>query len=293
MELIVISGVSGAGKSRAVAALEDMGFYCADNIPPGLIENFAAVLAKNPGNTARAAIVVDVRSREMFASLGDVLTELDEKEITYKILFLTADDRVLINRFNETRRSHPLASGGISLEQALKDERAMLEPVRMRADFSVDTTHLTNAQLKEQITGLFQKSMNEGLIVNCMSFGFKHGVPSDIDFVLDVRCLPNPFYIDELKHKTGLDNEVKEYVLSFGEAQGLIPKFIDLIDYLLPLYVREGRSRLVLGIGCTGGMHRSVVFAEILCSHIARAGYNAAVSHRDIEKNNKRTEGRA
>lgn len=285
MELIVVTGVSGAGKSRTVAALEDIGFFCVDNIPPRLIENFAEIAMANEKSLSKVAVVVDVRSKDMFLSLNDSLKQLKAKNINVKVLFLTADDKVLQNRFKETRRSHPLMGDDVdTLELALSEENRMLENIKQNSDYIIDTSFLSNSQLRETVTNMFKHKFSEGMLVNCMSFGFKYGPLGEADFLLDVRCLPNPYYIDELKEKNGLSEEVREYVLSFGETQGLISKFLDLIDYLLPLYLKEGKSQLVLAVGCTGGMHRSVVLAELLHNHITRLGYESILTHRDIEK---------
>lgn len=284
MELIIVTGMSGSGKTRAINALEDIGFFCVDNIPPKLIQKFAELCAQSTG-PVRVAIVVDARSKEMFGDLAEGLEELSQKGQPYKILFLDASDTVILHRYKETRRKHPLLSGEIeTVEEAIRVEREMLSIARSRADFVVDTTLLSNTQLRERIADIFLEEADQGLIVNCMSFGFKYGLPAEADLVFDVRCLPNPFYIPSLKTHTGLEEEVRSYVLGQPQARELVPKLLDLIDYLIPLYTAEGKSQLVIAMGCTGGMHRSVVFAQLLQEHLLEKGLHAAVLHRDIDR---------
>lgn len=284
MEFIIVTGVSGAGKSKAISFFEDIGFYCIDNIPPALIKNFAELCESNP-NLEKVAIVCDTRGGKFFSMLSKALDELDSINKKYKILFLDASLEVLVNRFKETRRKHPLidlCEG--SVEKAIESEKDMLKNVRERADYIIDTSRLSTSQLKERLVSLFSENPTDTIKAICMSFGFKYGPATEADLMFDVRCLPNPFYIDELRYKTGLDEEVKTYVLEKPTAMNLLKKLTDLIDFLVPLYLKEGKSSLVIAIGCTGGKHRSVTFAEEIHKHLLSAGYLSTVNHRDIEK---------
>ena len=284
MAFVIVTGVSGAGKTRAVNALEDIGFYCVDNMPPTLISKFAELCMSTQGKITDIAIVTDVRGGELFNSLFEGLEELKKQGCEYKILFIDADDAVIMRRFSETRRKHPLTDAGISIEEALAEERTILRPARERADYIIDTTNLSAAQLKQRIAVLFLGENKSGLVVNCESFGFKYGSPSESDLIFDVRCFPNPFYVDELKFLTGLDAPVRDYVFSSPMTQGFVTKLFDMIDYLLPLYSEEGKSQLTVCIGCTGGKHRSVAIAQALYQHLFEKGVRVAVNHRDIQK---------
>ena len=285
MEFLIVTGLSGAGKSRAVDALEDIGFYCVDNIPPKLIPTFYDLCAKAGNTFSRVAVVTDIRGGDMFSSLFETLDDLKNEDKHYRILFLDANDYVLINRFKETRRKHTLAENNLgSLEQAVKLEREILRPVREKADYIIDTSFLSPAQLKERISNLFLGDSSQALMVHCVSFGFKYGIPTEADLVFDVRCLPNPFYIEELKHLTGLDEPVYSYVMKWEQTKGVVQRLISLIDYMLPLYCDEGKSQLVIAIGCTGGKHRSVALAQLLYDHLLENGHRTSVNHRDIQK---------
>ena len=285
MEFLIATGLSGAGKSRAVDALEDIGFYCVDNIPPKLIPTFYDLCAKAGDTFSRVAVVTDIRGGDMFSSLFETLDDLKNEDKHYRILFLDANDYVLINRFKETRRKHPLAENNLgSLEQAVKLEREILRPVREKVDYIIDTSFLSPAQLKERISNLFLGDSSQALMVHCVSFGFKYGIPTEADLVFDVRCLPNPFYIEELKHLTGLDEPVYSYVMKWEQTKGVVQRLISLIDYMLPLYCDEGKSQLVIAIGCTGGKHRSVALAQLLYDHLLENGHRTSVNHRDIQK---------
>ncbi len=285
MEFVIVTGLSGAGKSRAVDALEDIGFYCVDNMPPKLLPKFAELCVQSRETLSRVALVVDARGGELFDDLAESLDELKQQGVEYTLLFLECDDQVLARRYKETRRKHPLAaSNGGSVVKAIEKERALLKPARSRTDYLIDTSHLSSAQLKERITTLFMGDTSKAMLIQCMSFGFKYGYPAEADLVMDVRCLPNPFYVDELKHKTGLDAAVREFVLEKKETAGFQERLYALIDYLIPLYINEGKSQLVIAIGCTGGKHRSVTLAEELAAHIAAQDHRVMVNHRDIEK---------
>ena len=285
MELLIVTGMSGAGKSRAVNALEDIGFYCVDNLPPRLIPKFAELCMQSQEPIPRVAIVVDIRGGKWFDRLPEILQELKDQCGDYKILFLECDSQVLKRRDKETRRQHPLlAETNGSLSEAIERERAMLHDLRRQTDYLIDTTHLSPAQLKESVVSLFLDNADAGMSITCMSFGFKYGYPEEADLVMDVRCFANPFYVDELRHKTGLDADVREYVLNDPHIAGFQQRLYDLIEYMLPLYRNEGKSQLVIAIGCTGGKHRSVTVAEGLFEHLREQGLRVNVRHRDIRK---------
>lgn len=287
MEFVIITGLSGAGKTIALHALEDIDFYCVDNLPVELIPVFYDLCIRSGDERMKKlAVVVDIRGGEIFDSLFSTMHGLKKEDKKYKLLFLDARDDVLATRYKETRRKHPLSGSFFgSLEDAVKTERQLLEKIKESADYLIDSTLLSPAQLKERITSLFLGNSFLGLSVTCMSFGFKYGFPSEADLVFDVRCLPNPYYIDELKKKTGLDKEVSDYVLNSDKTKGLIDRIFSLIDYTLPLYVEEGKSQLVVAIGCTGGKHRSVTIAQELYSHLNDMGKRVNIQHRDISKN--------
>lgn len=285
MEFLIVTGLSGAGKSRAVNALEDIGFFCADNIPPKIIPTFYELSQQAKGSLSRVAVVTDIRGGDMFSSLLKTLDNMISEKKDYKILFLDAKDYVLVNRFKETRRKHPLAENCLgSLEQAVKLERDVLRTVKERADYIIDTSYLSPAQLKERISSLFLGDASDALMIHCVSFGFKYGIPPEADLVFDVRCLPNPFYVEKLKGLTGLDAPVKDYVMKWDQTKGVVSRFFDLIDYMIPLYCNEGKSQLVIAIGCTGGHHRSVTLAELLYNHLLEQNLRTSVNHRDIRK---------
>ena len=275
MEFIIITGLSGAGKSVAMRSMEDIGYYCVDNIPPVLLTTFYDMCEKSSDERMKKmAIVTDVRS-------GEVFTEGKR----CKILFLDAQNAVLLRRYKETRRKHPLidVSKG-STEDALHLERRLLMQVKARADYVIDTSLLSQQQLRERISSLFLGNAALGMTVTCLSFGFKYGIPSEADLVFDVRCLPNPFYIPELKQHTGLEACVFDYVMQFEQSKGYAERILSLVDYSLPLYLKEGKSQLVIASGCTGGKHRSVTMTRILYQHILESGQKVIVHHRDIGK---------
>ena len=284
MEFVIVTGMSGSGKSSVMKALEDIGFFCIDNMPPQLIPAFAAMCDDNE-DISKVAIVTDIRGGAMFFKLGDCIDKLHVRGINVKVLFLEASKEVLMKRYKETRRKHPLdeVSGG-DIEKAIDAEAELLSRIRQDADYIIDSTMLSNGQLKEQVAGLFLDNPSDAMIVSCMSFGFKYGSPQEADLVFDVRCLPNPFYIPELKHKTGLDREVQDYVMSFPQSQELRDKLFDLISFLIPHYLTEGKSRLVIAFGCTGGKHRSVTFAELTAAYLREKGMRVRTLHRDADK---------
>ena len=287
MEFIIITGLSGAGKSIAMRNMEDIGYYCVDNIPPMLVSTFYDLCEKSSDkHMKKIAVVADIRAGDVFDNLFESLDKLKAENKKYKILFLDARDDVLLRRFKETRRKHPLSDSYLgSTEEAVHLEREILMPIKARADYVIDTSLLSPTQLKERITSLFLGNASMGMTITCMSFGFKYGLPSEADLVFDVRCLPNPFYIPELKHHTGLDSCVYDYVMKFEQSKGYAERMLSLVDYSLPLYLSEGKSQLVIAVGCTGGKHRSVTFTRVLYNHILETGHRVIVHHRDIEKN--------
>ena len=285
MDLMIITGLSGAGKSRVVDALEDIGYFCVDNMPPKLMPTFAQLLLNSRERRDKVAIVTDIRVGGSFGDLFNALVELREMNCSPKILFVDASDDVLIRRYKETRRKHPLLEKyNGSITEALAAEREILEPAKSIADYIIDNSYMTPTECKNRVCEMFMENPRNALKVHCISFGFKYGIPNDSDLLFDVRCLPNPFYVSELKEHTGLEAPVKDYVLKWEEAQGLAAKLCDLMDYLIPLYNKEGKSQLVISVGCTGGRHRSVVFAQLLKEHLDKLGCIATVHHRDMKK---------
>lgn len=285
MEFVILTGLSGAGKTRAMHAMEDIGFYCVDNLPPALIPVFYDLCANAEGLQRRIAVATDTRGGELFKSFFSALETLKAQNKQYKILFMDAVDSVLVNRFQETRRKHPLADTMQgSLEMAVRLERDMLRPVKAVSDYVIDTSSIPVAQLKKHISDIFLQNDNDAIAVLCMSFGFKHGIPLAANMVFDVRCLPNPFYDPELRDLTGLDAPVRDFVMNCPETEGFKQRFTDMIDYLLPLYVKEGKSQLVIAVGCTGGHHRSVALAQYMHEHLALKGVRSSVTHRDMLK---------
>lgn len=290
MEFIIVTGISGSGKSSCIQVLEDIGFFCIDNMPPQLISNFAEICSEsrndNGEKISKVAIVTDIRGGELFLKLSDSMAKLkNTDDFNVRVLFLEATKEVLMKRYSETRRKHPLdeVSGG-DLSKAIDAEIELLSDIRANADYIIDSSLLTSTQLKEQIAELFLEKPGDRMIVSCMSFGFKYGVPGEADLVFDVRCLPNPFYVPELKHKTGLDKEVRDYVMNSEQSEEFEKKIYDMVDFLLPLYVHEGKSRLVIAFGCTGGKHRSITFAHRAAEHFRTKECNVRETHRDIEK---------
>ncbi|MCF6094576.1 RNase adapter RapZ [Microaerobacter geothermalis] len=283
INLIIITGMSGAGKTVAVQALEDLGFFCVDNLPPVLIPKFAELIEQSGGKIEKVALVIDLRGREFFESLSEALVQLDRMEtVYYQILFLDAADQILVQRYKETRRRHPLSPEGQILE-GITSERKMLEEIKGRATQIIDTSDMKPTKLKEKIAQRFSTLASRHFSVHVMSFGFKYGIPLDVDLVFDVRFLPNPHYIDGLRVKTGKEQEVYEYVMKWQETQEFLDKLMGLINFLLPYYEREGKSQVVIGIGCTGGKHRSVAIAEYIHRDLL-SRYATWVGHRDIER---------
>ena len=284
MRFVVVTGMSGSGKSTALKMLEDTGFYCVDNLPVSLIEKFVDLISMPNSEINKVALGLDARAGQALEEADGVLAKLKEKGYDIEILFLEADAKVLIKRYKETRRVHPLAADG-RVEDGIAKERRILEKLKKKADYVIDTTHLLTRELKEELDRIFIKDEEyNNLIITVMSFGFKHGIPADADLVFDVRFLPNPFYIDELKHQTGNDKPVQEYVMSFPESEIFLDKLTDMLDFLIPNYVKEGKYRLVIGIGCTGGKHRSVTLANASYDRMKDKGkYGIKIYQRDVE----------
>ena len=285
MQLLIVTGLSGSGKSSAVNVLEDIGYYCVDNMPPELISKFVDICAQSDGKIEKVAFVADVRGGDLFLKLADTIKQLKSESHLLKVLFLDSTDDVLVRRYKETRRKHPLDEVSFgNIRKAIATERDLLVPIKAYADYYIDTSNTTVAEFRERMYSIFLENKQDYMNIDVRSFGFKFGPMTDGDLVFDVRCLPNPFYIRELKEKTGLDKPVSDYVMKFDEAKTLLNKFTDLIDFLIPLYKKEGKAQLVVAFGCTGGKHRSVTFAEALAKHLEENNYKVRISHRDIDK---------
>ena len=285
MNFLIVSGLSGAGKSRAMATLEDLGFYCVDNLPPELFVQLASHCMAAPVRYERVAVVSDVRSGQGADGLLAAMDGLTAIGCLYRVLFMEASTETIIRRYKETRRKHPLATADLSLTEAVERERLLLAPVRQRADYIVDTSTTTLGRLRSELVRLFGNGGSESAMTGYVtSFGFKYGLPLDADLVFDVRFLPNPYYIPELKQQTGLDAPVRAYVLSYQQTKDYLSRLEDLLAFSLPLYVDEGKTSLVIAVGCTGGRHRSVCLARMVGDFVARRGYPVVVTHRDISK---------
>ena len=286
MRFVIVTGMSGGGKRTALKMLEDMGFFCVDNLPIPLLEKFVELIAMPNKEISKVALGLDVRTDQSFSDAENSLEKLKQIGYKYEILFMEASDNVLIKRYKESRRMHPLASyEGGRVEDGIHKERAVLADMRKRADYVIDTSNLLTRELKVELDRIFLKNEEyNSLMVNVMSFGFKNGIPSDADLVFDVRFLPNPFYIDELKHSTGNDKPVQDYVMSFPEAETFLNKLTDMLLFLIPNYVKEGKYQLVVGIGCTGGKHRSVTLANELYKRLKNKGnYGLTIQHRHVK----------
>ena len=285
MEILIITGLSGGGKSRAASYLEDIGYYTVDNLPAEMMVKFADFCAGSSGRYDRVALVYDVRSGEPTDILIETLERLKASGVNCRMLFLEADNQTIVNRYKETRRMHPLQKKGESVEQAIRREREWMQPVRDHADFVLDTSALSIAKLRSELLDLFgQQGDRGGLAVNVLSFGFKHGIPIESDLVFDVRFMPNPYYVAELKNKTGLDREVRDFVFSFRQTHEFMAQLEKMITFLLPLYSEEGKTVLVIGIGCTGGHHRRVAVAKALTDYLAARDANVRLRNRDFPR---------
>lgn len=287
MEFVIISGMSGAGKTSALHIMEDIGYYCVDNIPTSLLQTlYKLCMDSSDSAMKRVAVVVDVRGNGDYEAMYDDLENFKKCNEGVSIIYIDAKVDSLIVRYKETRRRHPLTERlrDGSVAAAVKEEQRLLVPVKTLADYGIDTTFMSIKQLRERIISMFLENSSKGIMITFMSFGFKYGIPLESDLIIDVRCLPNPFYIAELKEHTGLEKCIQDYVLDSDETQGFVKRLIDLLDYSLPLYLKEGKSELVVGIGCTGGKHRSVTIAGLLDKHFLDKGYKCIVQHRDVRK---------
>jgi len=285
VRLVIITGMSGAGKTQVVRAMEDLGYFCVDNLPPMLIPKFAELCAQSAGQVNKIGLVVDIRGREFFDTLVQTLEELEKQGHRYEMLFLEASDETLIRRYKETRRRHPMAPHGRIIE-GISRERERVDHVRGRATHIIDTSDLSTADLREKVTGLFTSEHEyHRMNITVVSFGFKYGIPLDADMVFDVRFLPNPFYVESLRRKSGAVAEVGEYIWKWPITQQFMAKVTDFVEFLVPNYVKEGKSQLIIAIGCTGGMHRSVFVAGKIYESLKKKGYKVNLDHRDIKNN--------
>ncbi|MDQ0202694.1 RNase adapter RapZ [Pectinatus haikarae] len=282
--LIIVTGMSGSGKTQACRNLEDLGYFCVDNLPPVFIPKFAELCMHSAGHVSRVVLVVDTRSREFFDTFVHVLKQMDEENKAFELLFMEASDEVIIRRYKETRRRHPMAPSS-RISEGINMERERLAGVRNKATYIIDTSALLKTELKQKIVRLFGDAYVDQMNINILSFGFKFGMPLDADMVLDVRFLPNPFYIEKMRHKSGAVPEVAQYIAKWPVTQQFMEKLDDLVNFLIPQYIKEGKSQLVIAIGCTGGMHRSVFIARHLFDLLKNRGYLANLEHRDLMKN--------
>jgi len=289
VRLVIVTGMSGAGKTQALKMLEDMGFYCVDNLPIPLIETFAELTLSNQGGIRNAAMGIDIRSGEDLSVLNRIFDDWSRKRVPFEILFLDAGDETLIKRYKETRRAHPLAAGG-RIDSGIEKERVKLGFLKEEADFIIDTSRLLTKELRQELEKIFvNRESYRNLYITILSFGFKYGIPSDADLVFDVRFLPNPYYAEELRPKTGEEKEVRDYVMQHGTADLFLNKLYDMLEFLLPNYVLEGKNQLVIAIGCTGGKHRSVTIARSVYDRFkSREEFGIKIEHRDIDKDNIR-----
>lgn len=282
-DLIVITGMSGAGRTEAMHTFEDLGYFCIDNLPPSLLMNLVSLAGLNTGTLRKLAVVCDLRAKEFFPELARELAKLKEIGLSYRVLFLDSTDEELLNRFKATRRRHPLCSGDMTVYDGIRKERTLLAEAKDTADFVLDTSAARPQEMRAKIRSLFtSESEQGGMAVSVFSFGFKHGTPADADIVIDVRFLPNPFYEPELRAKTGMDKEVSDFVLGRPETSAFLGKWYALLDEIMPGYVKEGKQYLSIGVGCTGGQHRSVVLAKMTGQHLSQTGYHVSISHRDL-----------
>ncbi len=285
MRFVVVTGMSGGGKSTALKMLEDAGFYCVDTLPVSLVGMFVEMISSPASEASKVALGLDVRSGQSFHEAETILDKLRQSGFVYEVLFLDAGERVLLKRYKETRRRHPLSLSGERIEAGIQREREILRKTREKADYVIDTSNLLTRDLKAELERIFiQNEEYNSLMVNIVSFGFKYGIPADADLVFDVRFLPNPFYVEELKQHTGNENEVQDFVMDYQESHEFLDKLTDMLNFLIPNYIREGKYQLVIGIGCTGGKHRSVTLANKLYERMRDKGsYGLKLSHRDVE----------
>ncbi|GAA0092204.1 RNase adapter RapZ [Paraclostridium bifermentans] len=281
MRFIIVTGLSGSGKSEAMKSLEDIGFYCVDNLPPTLITKFAELCYQGNSNIDKVALGIDIRGREFFETLHESLSYLEKENYKYEVLFLDCADDILVKRYKMTRRNHPLAKS-TQITEGIKEEREILQTLRDKADSIIDTSNMKPRDLKDEISKLYiEGEKTPKLTISVVSFGFKHGIPIDSDLVFDVRFLPNPYYVEELRPKTGEDQVVRDYVMDSDVSREFFAKLEDMVDFLIPHYIEEGKSHLVIAIGCTGGRHRSVTISNLLYDDLIKKGYRVVKKHRD------------
>lgn len=284
MKIVIVTGVSGAGKSQAVKVLEDMDFFCVDNLPPTLMEKFLEMCKKSEDKFEKVAFVMDIRAGKWFDKSLSALAAIEDAGYQYEILFLDASDNTLIKRFKTTRRRHPLAPND-RLSVGIQRERELLANLKQRANYMIDTSNLSVKQLREELLDIFEYGKTfEELFIGVTSFGFKNGIPTDVDLVFDARFLPNPYHVEELREFNGKNDKIKEYVMSFPETEVLIEKIVDYLEFVIPGYIKEGRTQLIIGVGCTGGKHRSVVISEEVTNRLIAHGHRVQIAHRDIGK---------
>ena len=288
MKYVILTGMSGAGKSTVLKFFEDIGYFCVDNLPPSLIPKFIELCDKPGTEIEKVAIGIDIRGGKLFDDFFTYLLEIKSEKHLFEILFLDCSDEVLLKRYKETRRRHPLAKGERIITGIIR-ERELLSDIRRKSDYIIDTSHILARQLKQKINDIFIENKEfDSLMINILSFGFKYGIPSDADLVFDVRFLPNPFYIEELKPLTGNDVSVHDYVMKFEESNIFLNKLLDMVNFLIPNYIKEGKNQLVIAIGCTGGKHRSVTLANELYNSLNKLQYSTIITHRDIDKDSKK-----
>ncbi|MDF2891840.1 MAG: RNase adaptor protein RapZ [Clostridia bacterium] len=286
MKFLIVTGLSGAGKSLSIKYLEDLGYFCVDNLPPALIVKFAELWSQSKSNAENIALVIDIRGGKFFDQLQTSLEELKNAGFDYEVLFLEASDDILIKRFKASRRQHPLAVDG-RIIRGIKAERRKLEHIKSKASFIIDTTNMLPSDLKDEMKHLFvEGGTSEGINISVVSFGFKYGIPLDSDMVFDVRFLPNPYYVESLKKYSGMDEGVRSYVMKWPEAVEFMNKLVDMVEFLIPNFIKEGKSQLVISIGCTGGRHRSVTMVNMLSQKLKENKHRVMTEHRDIEEDN-------
>lgn len=285
MHIVIVTGLSGSGKSEAMNIMEDMGFYCVDNLPPALLPKFAEVISQSKGALDKVALGIDIRGYQFFKDLNESLSFMEVNNYSYEILFLEADEQIIVNRYKMTRRKHPLAFED-NILQGIQREKQMMQALKSKANFIINTTNITPRQLKDEISVIFRDGEEKtSLTISVISFGFKHGIPIDADLVFDVRFMPNPYYIKDLKDKTGDDKTVRDYVMDSEISREFQKKLEDMVQFLIPNYIIEGKNHLVVAIGCTGGRHRSVTIANMLYDFLKSKGYRVFKKHRDYTLN--------
>ena len=282
-DLIVITGMSGAGRTEAMHTFEDIGYFCIDNLPPSLLNNLVSLAGMNSGSARKLAVVCDLRAKEFFGNLSQELNKLDEMGISHSMLFLDCEDDILLSRYKASRRRHPMCDAGMTIISGIRKERKLLAEARQMADYVLDTSKVRPQEMRKKIRAMFSEDKEQdGMAVTVYSFGFKHGAPDDADIVIDVRFLPNPFYVPELRNLTGKDAPVRDFVMGRTETKAFLVRWQALLDTIMPGYIEEGKQHLAIAVGCTGGQHRSVTLAEATGHYLAQQGYQVHTSHRDL-----------